>query len=264
MKKIISIILTLVIITSCVAVGTISSSAATVSMRTKTQVCSSLYEGKDSHMKVSLNCDGNYIRIDDLNCMQDYITYKSSNKSKVFVTVSGKIVCFDDTSSVTLTSYLKVPNNYYEHKCLLEEMKKESFLRYVVLRNFLYRGKKATSSVTVGVKPMQIEGFANFYGATAHRVTIKPTTANTIVLNLSSTNKKKANGLISIKTPCASTLRWSSSNKVIIDGRYNTKKPGITVFGFKTPRFNGSVKIYLKDCTGNTLRTIKINHKYIV
>ena len=264
MKKIISIILALVILTSCVAVGTISSSAATV-MKTKTQLTNSkLYEGMESHMVVGLNCNGSYVRIDDLKCMQDYITYKSSNKSKVFLTISGKVVCFDDTSSVRLTSYLKVPSNYYEHKCLLESLKKENYLRFLALCGYLQRGKTASSYVSVRVNPLKMEGFANYYGTTAHKVNIKSTTANTITLNLTSTSKKKANGLIAITTPCASTLRWKSSNVKVLDGRYQTNKPGVTIFAIQKANLNGTVKIYLRDRTGNTLRTIKINHKYII
>lgn len=265
MKKIISIILALVILTSCVAVGTINSSAATYVMKTKTTMTDKkLYEGMESHMVVGLNCGGDYFRIDDLRCMQKYISYKSSNTKKAFVTVSGKIVCFDDASSVRLTSYLKLPSNAYEFKYLLSSLSKENYWRYLILNKFLQRGKTVTSSVNVRVYPLKLEGFANYYGATAHKVNIKSTTANTITLNLTSTSKKKANGLIAITTPCASTLRWKSSNVKVLDGRYQTNKPGVTIFAIQKANFNGTVKIYIKDRTGNTLRTIKINHKYII
>lgn len=265
MKKIISIILTLVIITSCVAVGTISSSAVTsMKIRTKTSD-STLYEGMESRMRVGLDCGKDCVRIDDLKCMQKYITYTSSNKSKVFVTTSGKVLCLDSATTVKLTAKLKVPSNYYEHKNLIQNVTKENLLKGIALSKYLYRGSTATASVSVNVKPLKLSGYAKYFGAISHTAYLKSTSSKNILVKLTSTRKNTAYGLLRIETPYAkNSLKWVSANSSLLRVIQPKEYKGYMGFEIKNPYFNGYVKLYLKDSSNNILRTIRVYNKYVV
>lgn len=267
MKKLVAIVLSVAVIFGCVTVGTISGSAKTTKMVIKTTtIDKTLYEGNESHIVVGLKRGDKYFRLDDLKCMQKYITYKSSDKKKVFITTSGKVLCFDSSPNKTikLTTKVKIPSDYYEYEALLSKFHLENPLRYSVLKGKINRGETVTSRISVKVLPLRMSGILLGFGITKHTKILNLVSSKEVKFNLTSTSDKKAFGLIAINTPYVKTLRWTSSNSKVIKINKPKKAHGYMEFVFKKPNFNGSVKLYLKDNTNHTLRTIKINHKYLV